>query len=104
MDYLTYIKGKYSYLNDGDVEVLISSAKEILINLLYPFDKSIDLDNFDVPKRFTMWVARAIVEMIERQGISSAVAYSENGLNITFDRSQLSYGLISEITPYAGGC
>lgn len=104
MDYFTYIKGKYSYLNDEDVEVLIASAKEILINLMYPFDTSIDLDNFDVPKRFTLWIVRAVIEMVERAGISSAVAYKENGLEITFDRSQLSNGLISEITPIAGGC
>lgn len=104
MDYLTFIKNKYSYLSDDDINFLIGTTKEILFNLLYPFNKSIDPEEFAIPKRHTMWVLRAVIEMIERTGISSAVAYNENGLNISFDRSQLSQGLISEITPHAGAC
>lgn len=102
MDYYTYIKGKYAYLSNEDIDLLIESAKEVLFNLLYPFNVSIDLNDFTVPKRYTMWVLRAVIEMIERAGISSATAYKENGLSFSFDRSQLSYGLISEITPKAG--
>lgn len=102
MDYFEYIKRKYDYLNNEDITILVDSAKEILFNLLYPCGASIDFDKFAVPKQHKTWVLRAVIEMIERAGISSATAYRENGLDFTFDRSQLSYGLISEITPKVG--
>ena len=38
-------------------------------------------------------------EMVERLGITSAIAYKENGISITFSREQLSEALRDEIVP-----
>lgn len=38
-------------------------------------------------------------EMIERNGMTSAIAYQENGISISFSREQLSKALIDEIVP-----
>ena len=40
-------------------------------------------------------------EFIERDGNTSALHYSENGISISFDSSQLSSTLINEIVPLA---
>lgn len=106
MDYsgfINKINEKYPYISLEDATDLVDTATAKLYNLLYPYGEDIDTKtDFDVPKRYNYWIMCAVTEMIERQGISSAVGYQENGLHITFDNAQLSYGLISEITPFAG--
>lgn len=101
-DYVGYIKTKYKYLTDDDIKAFVDMATEILMNQLYPFDKSIGETSFSIPTRHRMWILRCITEIIEREGISSAIGYAENGASISFDRSQLSKGLLEEIIPFMG--
>lgn len=103
MDYLEYIKTKFSYMREEDIEYFANIAKETLANTLSPSPlKPIEMEKYIVPSNRQGWVARAVIEMIEREGISSAAAYSENGLSITFDRPQVSQALISELTSDVG--
>lgn len=102
MDCKGYLKNKYNYITESDIEFFLDSAKEVLLNTLYPFDVSINVDLFVVPQRYERWIVRAAIEMIERAGISSALAYKENGMDITFDRPQISQALLNELVPRAG--
>ncbi len=102
MDAIEYLRNKYDYMEEGDIEFFVSAAKEVLINTLYPFDPSIDPETFVVPRRYENWIIRAAIEMIERAGVSSAVAYNENGIGIQYGRAQISSALIGELTPKAG--
>lgn len=101
-DYYGYIKTKYTYFTDDEIKAFISMATEILMNRLYPYDKSIGETSFIIPKRYRMWILRCITEIIEKQGISSAIGYAENGVSLNFDNTQISNGLLTEITPYMG--
>jgi hypothetical protein len=42
-----------------------------------------------------------MVETLEREGLSSVTAYSENGMSFTFDNAHISKQLLSTITPKA---
>ena len=42
-----------------------------------------------------------MTETLEREGLSSVTAYSENGMNFTFDNAHISKQLLSMITPKA---
>lgn len=99
MDIASVISNKYSYLSKEDVELLINRAKGIAIDQLYPNDLSINYLNFkwqDYP-RFDTWLLDCVEELIERSGISSVVAYSENGMSWRFDRSGVSQSLIDRL-------
>ncbi len=95
MDYLVEMQKKFPYLKDEEIKICYEIAKEILLNTLYPFDE----DRDERPTRNTMWVYRCMVEIIERNGMSSALSYKENGYSITFDRTQVSQGLMNELIP-----
>ncbi len=100
MDYIGKIIKKYPHLKDDieGVEDIFNVSKEILLNTIYPFDES----RTEIPPRKEYWVYRCMVEIIERNGISSAVGYEENGIKITFDRSQISQSLMEELVPQIG--
>lgn len=98
MDYVGKIKAKYPYLEYNDIDDILEISKEILLNTLYPFDNTIT----EIPPRKEMWIYRCMIEVIERNGMTSALAYRENGIQINFDRTQVSQGLINELIPESG--
>jgi hypothetical protein len=102
IDYNASLKSKYEYLSEKDVDLLFETAKNILYNLMYPFDMEGGYEAFEVPKSKENWVYRAAVELMERSGISSVIGYRENKWQATFDRAQLSNALVSEIVPFGG--
>ena len=99
MDIASVISSKYSYLSEDDVDELINRAKGIAIDQLYPNDLSINYLNFEWEKypRFDTWLLDCVDELIERKGISSVVAYSENGMSWRFDRSGVSQALLDRL-------
>lgn len=103
LDYLNIFKTKYPYISPTDLQIFEGRAKEILIHLLFPSEKTVSKENehyaYDYYK---FWIMSAMQEMIERSGATSAISYSENGINIAYDRSQLSKALIDEIIPFVG--
>lgn len=102
LEILEYFKKKYDYLEDYVLQEFFDSSHEILLNLLYPFDYSVQEVPPRIFSRYKGWVRRAMQEFIERNGMTSYINYSENGISVKMDRSQLSQGLISEITPFGG--
>jgi len=96
-----FIQNKYNHLSDDDVSSIYDIALAIYLSLSYPFDKSI----LDIPEsdlRDMWWIQQCMIEIIERDGISSAIAYKENGLSLNFDSSYISSFLKNSIIPKAG--
>ncbi len=90
----------YSYIPTNSIKSMVNNAISILLDTLYPFDESKTMS--DIPPRKVNWITRCVVEQIERKGFTSAIGYSENGINWKFDRTQVSQGLIDEIIPKGG--
>ena len=86
---------KYPHLELLDIEDAVEAALFVLSKL-----KNDDISNL-MPE-YKNWVYRASIEFIERNGMSSTLAYTENNYTVNFDRTQLSSGLIRELTPKVG--
>lgn len=98
MDIKAEIKRKYSYMEDAEIEALINKAKAICIDKLYPADLSVNYTNFDwTNPRFEMWIIDCVDELVERAGMSSVVAYKENGMSWSFDRAGVSQALLDRL-------
>ena len=92
------IKSVYPYMKECDIDVMVDCGTDILLNTLYPFDE----EKTEIPQRKVSWIYRCVLEQIERKGMTSVLSYRENGIQITFDKSQVSEGLLREILPYVG--
>lgn len=102
MDYIKYFSRKYPHIQEEDIIIYEEGAKEVLLHLL--FKSSTKITNKQKSwafESYKMWIARCMQEFIERDGNTSALHYSENGISISFDSSQLSSTLINEIVPLA---
>lgn len=99
MDIKDRVKLKHSIWSDEIVSLFIEKAKSICIDYLYPADMSVSVESFewDSYPRLQMWVLDCVEELAEREGISSATAYKENGMSITFDRAQVSQALLDRL-------
>lgn len=98
---LIYFKNKYPYMENDDIELLYDIACDIYINYRYPFSEVYEVPEKDLLKHPT-WFLRCIQEMIDKEGISNVIGYSENGVSVTFDKTGLSQSLIDEIVGEAG--
>lgn len=93
-----YIQRSYPYITDVDIQIMIDCATDILLDTLYPFNEEIT----EVPQRKVSWIYRCVIEQIERKGMSSVTSYRENGIQVTFDRTSVSQGLINQLLPLVG--
>lgn len=98
---ITYFHNKYDFMNSDEIGLLYDIACDIYINLRYPFAKVYSVSEKDLLKHPT-WFLRCIQEIIDKEGISNVIGYSENGVSMTFDKTGLSQSLIDEITSVAG--
>lgn len=102
MDYVTRLKSKYPWLSDDDADEVVSKAKLFYYSIVYKSNISFyDEDDVDTPRKIA-WVMSCCDEIVERAGCSSATAYRENGLQINFDNSQISLGLINMLPSVIG--
>lgn len=97
----TALKAEYSYLTENEVGKLYDKAVSCYCDFSFPFDHSITTIPEDRP-RGVQWVHDCMVEILERSGCSSYVAYAENGLSLEFDNSQISRGLLKRLIPCVG--
>lgn len=97
---VTAIHEEYCYIPITKIQRMVNCAVDILLSTLYPFDTEKELS--DIPQRKESWLIRCVIEQIDRMGMSSAIGYSENGIKVSFDRTQVSQGLIDEIVPIGG--
>ena len=85
---------KYPYLDQDEVEAIFFKAKSIYLSLSFPYHHEIIPS--DRPDAYRLiWMI--MDEILERNGCSSAISYSENGLSITFNGDGLSSFLQSMI-------
>lgn len=98
---ITHFKTKYNYMSDSDIELLYDIACDIYVNTRYPFADIYEVPQKDLLKHPT-WFLRCIQEIIDKEGISNVIGYSENGVSVTFDKTGLSQSLLDEIVGEAG--
>ena len=102
MDYVSRIMTKYPWLSEEDAEEIVAKAKMFYYGIVYKSDiLRYDEDDVETPRK-TAWILACCDEIVERSGCSSAIAYRENGLQINFDHSQISLGLISMLPSVVG--
>lgn len=99
MDFEAEVKAKYDYFSDNEVTRLVNRAKAICIDYMFPADLSIDYSNFawEENRRLEMWILDCVDELVERTGMSSAIAYRENGMAWSFDRAGVSQALLDRL-------
>ena len=97
MDYISEIRKKYDYLTEHEAEMLLNRAKSICVEQVYPADLSVNYLNFDFNARYDMWLLDCVDELIEKAGISSVVAYKENGMSWTFSNAGISQTLLDRL-------
>lgn len=93
-------KNKYDYLTERQVDDLYNCSLNLYLSLSFPLDRSI----MEIPQEYARDVSivrEIMTETLERDGFSSATAYSENGMSFTFDNAHISKQLLSMITPKA---
>lgn len=98
---ITHFKNKYDYMESNDIELLFDIACDIYIQLRYPFSNVCSVSEKDFQKHPT-WFLRCMQEIIDKEGISNVIGYSENGVSVTFDKTGLSQSIMDEITALAG--
>lgn len=100
INYQAYFERKYPHLTSEDIQMLEGQAKEILIHSLFKSHYKVDEKQREYAyQEYQYWVLRCMQEMVERLGITSAIAYKENGISINFSREQVSKALIEELVP-----
>ena len=95
-------KNKYSYLSDSQIEDLYQCSLNLYLSLSFPFDRNI----VSIPKEYArdVGLVRMIMEeTLQRDGLSSYTAYSENGMSFSFDSAHISKTLLNLIKPKAKG-
>ena len=80
--------------------VLLTNARAIQLNALFPFDAdaTVEEDNF----RLRNWQVRCAKELYDSSDRSGVQSYSENGLNVSYFANIVSASLMAELTPKAG--
>lgn len=102
-NYIAYFHKKYPHILMEELGVIEGRAKEILIHLLFKSSNSVSESQREYAyEHYKYWIYSCIQEMIDRLGIGSAIAYSENGISVKFETAQLSNELKNEIVPFIG--
>jgi len=95
------ISTMFPHLSMTDVERIYDHALDDYLTISYPYDKTI----VAIPvgdERDYAWVYKRMIDIVERSGCSSAKAYSENGLSISFSSAYITNELKSQLTPKVG--
>lgn len=92
---------KYPHINMIDCETILLRAITAFLDLTFPFQREISCIPKSMPRAWG-WVYDCMLEIAEREGVTSMTSYSENGLSMTWDNSQISNGLRSRIVPMVG--
>ena len=92
---------KFPHLSMTDVDEIYEMALNDYLRIVYPFDKSI----VAIPvghERDYSWVKARMIDIVERSGCSSAKAYSENGLSISFSSAYITDELRRQLVGRVG--
>lgn len=88
---------------DDIFEIRLADAKMFYLNAVYPFNHTITEMPDD--ERALIWQVRCAIELynLNKDGLSNAIMYSENGLQIQFSKAGLSRDLIAQLPPPRAG-
>lgn len=84
--------------DDGVLEDVLESAKNIILGRRHPFDEWPE----DVEPRYQDLQIRIAVDMYNRIGAEGQIGHSENGISRSWGEEWVSGQLLREIVPYAG--
>lgn len=98
---ITMFRRKYPHINPMDVENIFQRAQKAYLDLTFPFQQTICCVPANRPRAWS-WIYDCMEEITQREGASGVLSYSENGLSMTWDDSQISLGLRSRIVPKVG--
>lgn len=100
-DVLLAFGEKYDYLSEEDILLIYGKAVGAYLDIAFPFSHEIAC----IPKsrpRAWQWVFDCMEEIAAREGVSGLTSYSENGLSMTWDSSQISSDLKGRIVGKVG--
>lgn len=102
-DYEYWLKTKYPYLSNDNVEDIVAKAKMFYYNIVYKADPTANETTHPIVGiRNTTWVKSACDDIVLRYGINNAIGYKENGVSIDFGNAEISTTLINMLAPIAG--
>lgn len=85
---------------DDVFELLLDEARDIYLELVYPFNHTIqDLPDF----RARNWQTRCAIELYNIDSNGNVKSYSENGLSESYAKAGLSPDLLAALPPAHGG-
>lgn len=103
VDYVAWLTTKYPYLSADNASDIVNKAKMFYYGIVYKAYPTADETDYSIDGlRNETWIKACCDEIVERNGISSATGYKENGLSIDFDNAQISLGLINMLAPIVG--
>lgn len=91
----------YKYLDRSEAEIMYQKALGAYLDLAFPFQQNVVDVPSDRPRAY-QWIYDCMVEILERDGASTLTGYSENGLSMTWDSSQISDGLRRRVVGRVG--
>ena len=103
VDYVAWLTTKYPYISSDTATDIVNKAKMFYYGIVYKaYPTAYETDYPIEGLRNETWIKSCCDEIVERNGISSASGYKENGLSIDFDNAQISLTLINMLTPVVG--
>jgi hypothetical protein len=104
MESLEKVKGqfrkRFGYFCSHEVEDFCNIATNDYLMLKYPYDNLKELPKDDY--YCFNWIYSRMIEIVENLGISSFVAYKENGVSMNKDNTYISNGLRTMLVPKCG--
>lgn len=100
-DVVTMFHRKYPHISMTDCDAILVRAVGAFLDLTFPFQRDIACIPKSMPRAWS-WVYDCMLEITEREGVTSMTGYSENGISMTWDSSQISNGLRNRIVPMVG--
>jgi hypothetical protein len=98
---ITILEDENDSSKDSIFNIMLSNAKAIALNTLYPFDKTItDIEKTNF--RLRNWQVRCAIELYNAIGKNGLQSYTENGLSVTYFQNLISPVLYRELVPKAG--
>lgn len=77
----------------------LSSAKEVILNRLYPF--GIPTTVADIPSVYERLQLQVAQYLYLKEGAEGEKTHNENGVNRTYESGYIPESMLSQITPYA---
>lgn len=85
---------------DNIFKIKLEEAKYEYLSRVYPLNPEIE----ELPNdRARNWQTKCAIEMYNKRGDENVIAYSENGLSESYEKSGISQDLLNELPPPKAG-